>query len=330
MKRLTDEEFERLEQARCAEYQGYLEEFEKWLQASGLKYTTIDEHLGNAYTYLIYYLTREPELGIEESCERIGGYLGNFFIYKCTWSSPAQLKRNAASLKKLYRCLYEKGHVSKASYQRVLDDIKQGLPLWVERCQAYLDEIDNDAYGAPYGAAPGVVPVGAAGAAGANGSPADMLRQMLAEDTTGEFSKEFLKGLADEMAAFPQESVSREDLPDRDEAIEMLYLALLYLSSWGEHDKYTGRSVTKAWPTAGQGTLGALRDFGLVVGGNKNKPLVFTDEGCARAEMILDVMGLGYLLDELDDEAPADVQVGVQVGANASRSKLSFVPEKRG
>jgi hypothetical protein len=313
MKELSNEEYQRLSDAREAEYKGYLEEFAMWLTASGLKPKTIDEHVDNAHTFLIFYMMRDPELGLEDGCGRMGSYLGDFFIYKCSWSSPTQIKRSAASLKKFYQCMSERGHVSKAGYQQVLADIKQGMPLWQQECREYLDEVDAGASLPSYYdelLLQGISP---------NSSPDSLLRQALANDSTGEFAKGFLQDLLDDMADLTSTRGGQMVLPTRDEVIGMLYLVTLYLSSWEERDPRTGLLERRAWANAGQNKIDALCRADFLEGTNRSKPLTVTIEGCCRAEILLEEMGLGFLLDEDG--------LGVTNAPTSGRPKLSFVPE---
>jgi hypothetical protein len=109
------------------------------------------------------------------------------------------------------------------------------------------------------------------------------------------------------------------DGPTRDEVIGMLYLVTLYLSSWEERDPRTGLLERRAWANAGQNKIDALCRADFLEGTNRSKPLTVTIEGCCRAEILLEEMGLGFLLDEDG--------LGVTNAPTSGRPKLSFVPE---
>ena len=50
---------------------------------------------------------------MEEGISMLDEYLGNFFIRKCMWSTPANIKTNATSIKKFYKCMLEHGKIEK-------------------------------------------------------------------------------------------------------------------------------------------------------------------------------------------------------------------------
>lgn len=74
---------------------------------------------------------------MEEGCRRLDDFLGYFFIVKCMWSTPSTARSYAASLKKLYRCMLELGHIGRGSYGELLESIRLGRDEWVEACERY-------------------------------------------------------------------------------------------------------------------------------------------------------------------------------------------------
>ena len=50
---------------------------------------------------------------MEEGVTMLGDFLGDFFIRKCMWSTPATVKTTATSLKKFYKCMAEHGKIEK-------------------------------------------------------------------------------------------------------------------------------------------------------------------------------------------------------------------------
>lgn len=140
------EEYEQACEKRRAENERYLGEFEEWLIAAGLSDKTIQRHLSNVDFFINTYLLREDAYGIEEGCCRMDDFLGYFFIRKCMWSTPATIRQNAASFKKFYKCMLEKGHIDQESYDVLLDDIKTCMPIWLEDCE----DFNNLAYDASW------------------------------------------------------------------------------------------------------------------------------------------------------------------------------------
>ena len=66
-----------------------LQLFEEDLVKSGLKEKTIRRHLSNVDFFLNEFLIRAGALPMEEGISMLDEYLGNFFIRKCMWSTPA-------------------------------------------------------------------------------------------------------------------------------------------------------------------------------------------------------------------------------------------------
>ena len=132
---------------RCKELkeqnEGYLTEFEEWLTASGLKPQTVQRHIGNVDFFINHYLHYSDAYSIQEGTQRLDDFLGYWFIRKAMWSSPATVQQTAASLKKFYSCMAQKGHVSQEALAEVLETIKEGLPEWKEASRRF-DDGDPD------------------------------------------------------------------------------------------------------------------------------------------------------------------------------------------
>ena len=74
----------------------------------------------------------------------IGGFLGDWFIRKAAWSSQAHIKANAASIKKIYTFLLEKGEIDKTELAELKVIIKENMPDWLDNISEYLDDDDWD------------------------------------------------------------------------------------------------------------------------------------------------------------------------------------------
>jgi len=121
-----------------------LDEFGDWLAAKGLSDKTVDRHCQNAAFYvdefLLYEDAEEPETGVL----RVGMFLGYWFIRKAMWASRASIKANAASLKKFYTFMAEKGKVSQDDLDELKVEIKEEMPEWLATLSRYDDPAIED------------------------------------------------------------------------------------------------------------------------------------------------------------------------------------------
>ena len=123
----------------------YLEIFTENLK--GLSPKTIRAHLNNVDFYINEYLLREDALSMEQGVSHIDNYLGNFFIRKCMWSTPATIKSTAASIKKFYKCMMEHGFIKDEHYVDLCAVIKENMEFWQADCAAYNDpDAENPFY----------------------------------------------------------------------------------------------------------------------------------------------------------------------------------------
>ncbi len=100
---------------------------------------TIRRHLNNVYFYLNRYLLYEEPLFMQDGVKRAYDFFGNFFIRKCTWSTPASIKSTAASIKKFYKSMVNHGMISKSEYALFCDDIATGMEDWQADCEQFND-----------------------------------------------------------------------------------------------------------------------------------------------------------------------------------------------
>ena len=70
---------------------------------------------------------------------KIDSFLGDFFIRKCMWSTPENIKSTAASIKKFYKCMMDCGIVKKSNYEFLCSEIKDGMKTWQADCAIYND-----------------------------------------------------------------------------------------------------------------------------------------------------------------------------------------------
>ena len=114
----------------------YLKLFEQELLNAKLSPKTIRTHIANVGFYINDYLLRQP-LEMKCGCLEIDEFLGYFFIHKCMWSTPGNIKTTAASIKKFYKCMKEHGHVCEGDYQSLCEDIKENMSEWQENCARF-------------------------------------------------------------------------------------------------------------------------------------------------------------------------------------------------
>ena len=143
--RSEEPDYEELAKKYEEENKVYLAEFEDWLNKSNLKQNTIARHLSNVGFYLNDYLAYREGLSMREGMGEVGMFFGWFYIRKCMWSTPGNIRTTAASFKKFYKCMCELGHIEKEELKDFLETIKFGLDDWCDECADYNAGID-DAY----------------------------------------------------------------------------------------------------------------------------------------------------------------------------------------
>ena len=120
----------------------FMKEFEEYLKEKNLKDKTIKKHLSNVdlfiNDYLNYYDIETPEEGINS----VYSFLSGWFIEKCMWATVYTTKETAASIKKFYAYMSEKGYVKKEDYKELCEELKDSMDEILE----YLDAFDNGAY----------------------------------------------------------------------------------------------------------------------------------------------------------------------------------------
>lgn len=121
-----------------------LDNFEEWLRKKNLKDKTIDKHISNIDFYINEYLLYEDVIEAKDGANDVSMFLGFWFIKKSTWASPAQIKINAASLKKFYTFMLEKEMIEKEELDSLKETIKNGMPGWVARMKRYDDPSITD------------------------------------------------------------------------------------------------------------------------------------------------------------------------------------------
>jgi len=110
-----------------------LDEFGAWLKSSGLAEKTVNNHISNADFYINEYLLYEDATTeAKDGIHAVDMFLGDWFIRKAMWASKSSIKGNAASLKKFYTFLLDKGLIDKEDLVDLKQVIKEEMPEWLE------------------------------------------------------------------------------------------------------------------------------------------------------------------------------------------------------
>ncbi len=114
--------------------QPILDDFEVWLQQSGLSEQTVQTHVDNINfftNYLVYY---EPLKKLDEAKEGdVWMFLADWFPRKALWASITSVKSYLASFKKFFRWMGETGHASPQTVAEVLDTLKEERNVFLRR-----------------------------------------------------------------------------------------------------------------------------------------------------------------------------------------------------
>ena len=121
-----------------------LEDFAGWLEQSGLASKTINRHTENIDFYINEFLLYEDAEEPQEGVHSVDMFLGYWFVKKAMWASPASIKSNAASLKKFYTFLHERGQVSQEDLDSLKEIIKEEMPEWLATLGRYDDPSIDD------------------------------------------------------------------------------------------------------------------------------------------------------------------------------------------
>jgi len=123
-----------------------LEEFAVWLSASGLSEKTVTNHVSNVDFYINEFLLYEDAVEAKDGVGDVGMFLGYWFIKKAMWASQSSIKGNAASLKKFYTFMHEKGLIETADLADLKQAIKEEMPEWLATLARYDDPSVEDVW----------------------------------------------------------------------------------------------------------------------------------------------------------------------------------------
>lgn len=118
----------------------FINEFEKWLIVQKLGNKTIRKHLNNIDLFINDYVNYYEVTKMEDGISSAYSFLNDWFIRKCAWSSVTSIKETAASIKKFYQCMSEKGYVSSEDYRFLCRMIKDNMDNFIDSFMEYEEE----------------------------------------------------------------------------------------------------------------------------------------------------------------------------------------------
>ena len=113
----------------------------------GLKPKTIDRHLDNVEFFLNTYLLRMGLNDYIKGMDYVDDYLGNFYIRKCMWSTPGNIKTTATSIKKFYQCMLKHEMIQKPDFECMCETISENMWKWQVDCEMYNDPDEINPFG---------------------------------------------------------------------------------------------------------------------------------------------------------------------------------------
>lgn len=120
----------------------FMKEFEEWLKEKSLSDKTIKKHLSNVNLFINDYLNYYDVETAEEGINSVYSFLSGWFIEKCMWATPYTTKEEAASIKKFYAYMSEKGYVEKEDYKFLCEELKDSMDEILDTLEAF----DNGTY----------------------------------------------------------------------------------------------------------------------------------------------------------------------------------------
>ena len=125
----------------------YLNDFENYLNTqTTLKEKTIRRHVLNASLFIEDYLIYRELEDVIQGITSIGMFFTYFYTRKCMWSTPANIKTTAASIKRFYKYLYEVNVIQKDDYQLLCNIIKTDMESWQYECAVLNGDIKDESY----------------------------------------------------------------------------------------------------------------------------------------------------------------------------------------
>ena len=116
-----------------------IDQFSTWLNSKDLSEKAIAGHRSNVDFYINEFLLYEDAVHPEDGALDIGMFLGYWFIRKAMWATKASIKSNAASLKRFYGFMLERGMIEQKDFDELKRRIKEDMPEWLATLERYDD-----------------------------------------------------------------------------------------------------------------------------------------------------------------------------------------------
>lgn len=107
---------------------------------------TINRHVSNVDLYINDFLLYDDIRTFDQGIYEIGNFLGEFFIRKCMWSTPATIKSTATSIKKFYKSMLDHKNIEKEDYDVLCCIIKENMDTWQSLCVTYNDPDEENPF----------------------------------------------------------------------------------------------------------------------------------------------------------------------------------------
>lgn len=133
------DEYERECNSIREENKALLDDFESWILGNGLSKSTAKKHRENIDFYINDFLLDEDPKHASDGVDEVGMFLGYWFVRKAMWANVASVKANAASIKKFYDFMFERGEVDPEAVKGMKERIKEDLPEWMATMERYDD-----------------------------------------------------------------------------------------------------------------------------------------------------------------------------------------------
>jgi len=106
--------------------QPILDEFQSWLQNTGVTPKTVKNHIENIKFFAEYMVYYEPLQKVDEAdAGDVYSFLADWFPHKAMWASESSTKSNMASFRKFFKFLRESSRVDDDTEIEVRDTLKE-------------------------------------------------------------------------------------------------------------------------------------------------------------------------------------------------------------
>lgn len=114
----------------------FMDVFCEDMEQAGLKDSTIGNHVNAAGSFL-NTLARRNQDCMEDCAENVHDYMGNWFIRRCMWSKPSNMKSTGTSIKKFLKSMRDHNFISPEVYEEAAMEIKDRMKEWIFVCACY-------------------------------------------------------------------------------------------------------------------------------------------------------------------------------------------------